>query len=670
MKKKEIESDLIIVTRNGLKFTKECIKSVLKNTSDVKYRFIFIDNNSSDKTVEYLKTIKNSILISNSENVGFIKAMNQGFERVEGKYVVWLNNDTIVSQHWLRYLIDHLENHPKSGAIGPLSNGTGIIQKTNDFDKDPTLENVNKFGHKLHSKNTGQVVEYHRIAGFCIVMKSELISKVGKLDERFGIGGHDDDDYCKRIRNSGYKILIAKDVFIYHKSGSSFSLSGDPDLELSFLIQKNRQKFLEKWSGTKPKFTFTENKPLVSIIMCTKDRDYIIHRAINSVISQTYKNWELLVINDGGKDIKEIIEKFSDSRINYINLEKNWGKSHANNVGIKKSKGEIIAYLDDDDCWYENHIELTVGSLLKNSSRSVVYTDYIRVRCIMTESGVINPVKKEVVHIQEAKYDTFNEMNFIPNFCLVHRKSIFQSIQAYDEILEYYEDWDFIRRLSKRFLFFHVPQITGEYWIEQFGSTRNTKALIDPKLKDSIKYIKNKEQLSPEPDLQSLYLADNLVQKDNLKAALNKYEKIIQTDSEFIPALEGMAARKFSMKKFEDSLLLWNKVLQLNPNNLFYYQRAAQSCIYTKNFQKAKELLEYALIISDEKINYYLLYQCYKNLNSKKTADFILDQSKLAVENISFDEIETFLLKLYNKSYFYRKLLVLGYKILKKLSKI
>ena len=108
----KIECDIIIITWNGLEYTKRCLNSIEKYTKNVDYRIIFVDNASSDGTVEYLKQIQNSILISNNENRGFAKAMNQGFEKISAKFTVWLNNDTIVTSNWLRRLIDHLGLRP------------------------------------------------------------------------------------------------------------------------------------------------------------------------------------------------------------------------------------------------------------------------------------------------------------------------------------------------------------------------------------------------------------------------------------------------------------------------------------------------------------------------------------------------------------------------------
>ena len=469
--------DIIIVTWNGLDYTKKCIESVKKFTKNIDYRFVFVDNNSTDGTIEYLEKIPNSILIKNDQNLGFAKGMNKGFEKVSAKYTVWLNNDTIVTPNWLEKLVNHLEKNPDAGAIGPVSNGTGIIQNVEGFES-KEYDDIQEFGKSINEKFKGSATEFHRIAGFCIVMKSELISKIGKIDEKFNHGGYDDDDYCRRVRDAGYKILIAEDVFIYHKSGASFSSAKDPDFDLRYLMPLGRRKLLKKWIP-KTEERISENElPLVSIIMTTMNRDKIIQNAIKSVLSQKYQNWELIIVNDGGENIQKIIDNFDDSRIQYFHLEQNQGKSHANNYGIEKSKGEYIAYLDDDDRWYPNHLEITIKELLKSKNRKFVYTDYVKIDCIIdNELQEQFPMKKEVIENKTARTYFVKEMNFIPNFSMVHKKDLFEKVGKYDITLKYYEDWDIIRRFSYVTPFIHLPEITGEYWINIANTGRNAGAL-------------------------------------------------------------------------------------------------------------------------------------------------------------------------------------------------
>jgi GT2 family glycosyltransferase len=665
-----ITCDIIIVTWNGIDYTKKCIDSVLKNTHGITYRFIFVDNNSTDETLEFLKKIKNSIIIDNDTNLGFAKAMNQGFEKVTAKYTVWLNNDTIVTHNWLVDLVSYFQYEPKAGAIGPVSNGTGFIQKVDGLEKN-NYESIEKFAKEIKKKFKGDIIEYHRIAGFCLVMKSELINIVGKLDETFNHGGYDDDEYCKRIREKGFKILIAEDVFIYHKSGASFSSAKNPDFDLRFLMPIGRRKLLRKWFTDKnEKKILEQENPLVSIIMTTMNRKKIIRSSINSVINQTYDKWELIIINDGGENIQEVINTFDDSRIRYIHLEKNYGKSYANNIGIDNAKGEFIAYLDDDDRWYSNHLEIIINELMKNKNRNFAYTDYVKVECIIdNELQEQFPVKKEVIENQTARVFFVNEINFIPNFSMVHKKELYDKVGKYDLKLNYYEDWDIIRRFSFVTPFIHVPEVTGEYWEDIAKSGRNSRALTDRKLFEVIDYIKNKNKTLENAILKNLENADEMISKDKLKKSLEIYKEILKEDPSFYPALEGVADRLFTLRKYEEAEKYFKKMISINPYRYSTFIRFAENQLYQNKYSEVKSLLECALLIADEKHCYYLLQKCYKNLGLLKTVEFLKRKTNVVAENINLRDVEDFLLRLYNKSSFYRKLFIFGYKLLKRFTK-
>lgn len=658
--------DIIIITWNGLEYTKKCVKSIQKNTQDIDYRFIFVDNNSTDKTLEFLEKIPNSILIKNDSNIGFAKAMNQGMEKVSATYTVWINNDTIVTSNWLSKMINHLENNSKAGAIGPVSNGTGIIQKIDGL-KTNDCNEIEKFGQEISRKYKGKVAEYHRIAGFCIVMKSKIINIVGKIDEMFNHGGYDDDDYCKRIRDKEYKILIAQDVFIYHKSGASFSAAKDPDFDLRFLMPIGRRKLLRKWFPN-TKMSILES-PLISIIMTTMNREKIIQISIKSVIQQSYKNWELLIVNDGGENIQEIVNSFEDSRIKYIHLEENHGKSYANNLAIDNSKGEIIAYLDDDDRWYENHLKISIDELLRVKDRKFVYTDYVKVDCTIDSQIQEQFIyKKEIIENKTARTFFVKETNFIPNFTMVHKKELFNEVGNYDTKLDYYEDWDIIRRFSYVTSLIHVPEVTGEYWIDMAKTGRNASALTDKKLSEKLEYIKNKNDTLKNETLKKLDTADKMVSKNNLTSALKIYREIEKTDEFFYPTIEGIADRLFTLKKYNESESYFKKMLIINPYRYSTFVRYAENQIFQKKYSEAKSLLECALLIADEKYCYYLLQKCYKNLRNTITVELLKDKTEIIAENINLKDVEDFLINLYNKNSFYRKLFLFGYKVLKRLN--
>lgn len=124
-----------------------------------------------------------------------------------------------------------------------------------------------------------------------------------------------------------------------------------------------------------------KNENLVSIIMPSYNSQMFIEKSINSVINQTYQNWELIIIDDCSSDLtKEIIKKYAirDSRVKIEELDKNSGAAIARNVGIKKAEGDYIAFLDSDDLWKEEKLEKQI-EFMKTKSIYFCCTYYDKV---------------------------------------------------------------------------------------------------------------------------------------------------------------------------------------------------------------------------------------------------------------------------------------------------
>ena len=124
----------------------------------------------------------------------------------------------------------------------------------------------------------------------------------------------------------------------------------------------------------------TMKEPTVSIIIPTYNRCQMVGRAINSVIQQTYTNFECIVVDDASTDdTKQVVTSINDSRIIYLRNETNKHVSAARNIGIKHAKGKLIAFLDDDDIWLSKKLEkqvLLMQSLPKNFGMVYCWYDY------------------------------------------------------------------------------------------------------------------------------------------------------------------------------------------------------------------------------------------------------------------------------------------------------
>lgn len=260
-KGKDMIYDVSIITPlfNELSFTKEFIASVAKSGAE-KFEFIFIDNASTDGTVEFLKELSrentNVKVVFNNENYGFPIAVNQGIKISSGRYIVIANNDILVTDGWLERMISVAESDDKIGIVGPISNRVSGVQ----YDKNATyttIPEMYKYAKKVSKKNKGKMEEFPRVAFLCTLIKKEVIEKIGGLDERFTPGNLEDDDFCFRAQLAGYKTIIAEDVFIHHYGSASFGKKGED--EYLSLIEKNRQKYINKW-GADPEEIWLKGK--------------------------------------------------------------------------------------------------------------------------------------------------------------------------------------------------------------------------------------------------------------------------------------------------------------------------------------------------------------------------------------------------------------------------
>ncbi|MBL7068759.1 MAG: glycosyltransferase family 2 protein [Candidatus Omnitrophica bacterium] len=224
--------DIIIPVWNQLQYTKRCIESIAKNTR-YPYNLILIDNKSAALTRDYLegfvKESANATLIKNGENLGFIKAANQGLKLSKAPYTLLMNNDTMPTDGWLTKMVAIAESDPMIGLVNPKSESPGGA----------SLEDYSK---RL-AENKGGYIETNQCMGFCMLIKREVIEGIGYLDEIYGMGGFDDTDFSRRAYLKGYKCVCAKDAYVYHKWHTSFNKAGNREE----LVRQNEKIFFDKW---------------------------------------------------------------------------------------------------------------------------------------------------------------------------------------------------------------------------------------------------------------------------------------------------------------------------------------------------------------------------------------------------------------------------------------
>lgn len=369
-------TSIMLVTHNQLAYTRGCLESVRFRT-DEPFELIVIDNGSTDGTVEYLQTQPDVTLIVNGENRGFPAAVNQGLAVAHGRQVLLLNNDALVTTGWLTRMLNVRDVDEHIGLIGPVSNRvSGEQQIAVDYDD---LSQLDGFAWEWGTGHAGQIIATDRLVGFCLLLTRQLWEAIGPFDERFGIGNFEDDDYCRRAKEAGFRCAIAVDAFVHHFGSVTFQASG---IDFAGLLQENQRKFFDKWNHserppttqkappaeermpaiTKPEKTngqadvcvtieasgalrlVEQPRPKLSLCMIVRDNERTIDACLASIAPCVD---ELIVVDTGSLDRTPEIALTYGAKLYHFPWCDDFAA--ARNESLKYATGEWIFWMDSDD---------------------------------------------------------------------------------------------------------------------------------------------------------------------------------------------------------------------------------------------------------------------------------------------------------------------------------
>ncbi len=210
--------------------------------------------------------------------------------------------------------------------------------------------------------------------------------------------------------------------------------------------------------------------PKVSVVLPTYNRPDRLRTALASLATQTYQDFEIIVVNDAGSDVGSVVAACVDRhRIMTITHDRNRGLAAARNSGLRAAKGTYIAYLDDDDRYLPRHLETLVAYLDRDECR-VAYTDAWRVQERQTDAGYIE-TGRDVPYSYDFKPADLLVSNYFPVLCVMHHRTCLDEVGLFDESLFAHEDWDLWIRMATRFPFKHLPVRTAEFTWRTDGSS-------------------------------------------------------------------------------------------------------------------------------------------------------------------------------------------------------
>ncbi len=256
--------DIVIPVHNALEDVKLCLEALERETGRP-HRLILVDDESAPPTSAYLRGFaagrQRVVLIENPRNLGYTRSANNGLRASDAEWVVLINSDTVVSAGWLEGMLECAASDPQTALVGPVSNAATwqTVPELRDeqggwlVNRLPPGMSVDEFASLVREASSRRFPEVPLLNGFCTLMRRDVVSAIGFLDEEtFPIGYGEENDLCIRVRKAGYRMRVADHVYVYHRKSASFgearrmSLAGlglkacvakHPDISYGSLLQ-------------------------------------------------------------------------------------------------------------------------------------------------------------------------------------------------------------------------------------------------------------------------------------------------------------------------------------------------------------------------------------------------------------------------------------------------
>lgn len=533
---------IVIPVFNALDYTKACVESVHRTAGATPFEIILIDNGSRPDVLNWLQieSERHDSLwyVSLSENLGFSKAVNLGIRLARGQHIVLLNSDTVPTTGWLDNLLAAAESNPQIGIVSPVTNYVGEGPQVAADARDLDVTYAESFAKRI-SERTELIYAPERLVFFCVLIKRQVVNLLGGLDEGYGLGNYEDEDYSVRARLAGFKLAIAQNSFVYHHGSKTFA---ENKIDHTGLMVGNYHRYLNMLSTFSSlyipgKTRAKAEQPEVSVIVRTVNRPDTLAVALTSLANQTFDNFEVVVISDAGADVSALLQSFENRlSFTYIRHGESKGRTEALITGVHAARGKYISYLDDDDIIYPFHLESLWQELHESGGRyKFAYSDHNRALISGRGSSAVT-VARVLVPTWEFNREQLQVSNYIPIHTWMHERECVDRVGGFSTDLDLLEDWEFLLRMAAQFDFHPIRRSSCEYrFYTDTGNSlvRSRKSSLDALETIYQRYPVKDPRLKAERDaalraMRERVTSTNFIQQRSDKGLLSEQEAFVQ----------------------------------------------------------------------------------------------------------------------------------------------
>ncbi|MCR8844851.1 glycosyltransferase family 2 protein [Paenibacillus sp. SC116] len=540
--------DIVIVSYNSEKWINQCLESLKNVNYPLKNLYItFVDNSSTDDSKKIIESYPQKALFGgfnyhfSNENLGFGKANNFAVERTEQEFVFFLNVDTELDENCIQELMNSVEHsdeftalwecrqfpyehpkiyHPVTSEVSWASAAACLVRRDYFVQVGMFDENIFMYAEDVDLSWRFRAHGYKlRYAPKSIVHHYTYMSANEVKPNQF---------YNSTYNNLmlRYKFGSWKDIYAGYALFSALFFIKGPSQNHRKIITKNAFKSVvdglkfRKWKRVNKQVEFSpdfkvwdyeiirdgafyinelpEERPLVSVLIRTCGRPSVLRETLESVRNQTYSNIQVVIVEDGPAISQAMIEaEFSDLNVKYHATVDNVGRCEVANIALDIADGEYCNFLDDDDVFFADHIEVLCTQLLKHPQKKAAYSLAFEtpISVISKEPYVYKELFHNVNHRQPFNRLILLHHNYFPIQCVLFSRSLYTELGGMDKELEVLEDWDLWLKYALRYDFHYVEKVTSVYRVPSEVQQVHSRQQLFDKYLHKVREKHGKEQV-------------------------------------------------------------------------------------------------------------------------------------------------------------------------------